>query len=253
MKTILLVEDDDVQAFLETELLQKNQFSVVHAKSGEDAIEIIKTNHLLSLVLMDIDLGSGISGSEAAEQIMRTRNIPIIFLTSHTEKEYIDKVRDITKFGYVIKNSGEFVLIESIRMAYELFNAYQKIQESEEKYRLIAENSSDGLLIIEDNKIVYTSPAYNKILGYEMEEEIGKTDVDIELLIHPDDRYIIQDIYNAIENKLEGITYTYRALSKNGEYKWREDKAKFIYNDFGIYTRAYVVCRDISDRFVHTC
>ena len=56
----------------------------------------------------------------------------MVFLTSHTEKEYVDRVRGITSYGYVIKHSGEFVLTESIRMALELFEAHQRAREREE-------------------------------------------------------------------------------------------------------------------------
>lgn len=77
----------------------------------------------ISMVLMDIDLGRGIDGTEAAQRIVANRDIPIVFLTSHSEKEYVDKVKKISGYGYVLKSSGEFVLIESIKMAYTLVAA----------------------------------------------------------------------------------------------------------------------------------
>jgi hypothetical protein len=38
----------------------------------------------------------------------------------HSEKDIVDRVKGITRYGYVLKNSGEFILIESIAMACEL-------------------------------------------------------------------------------------------------------------------------------------
>lgn len=52
---------------------------------------------------MDIDLGAGIDGTEAAKTILESRDIPIIFLTSHSEKEYVDRVKKITGYGYVFQ------------------------------------------------------------------------------------------------------------------------------------------------------
>ncbi len=52
---------------------------------------------------MDIDLGNGISGPEAGRQILSIRKIPIVFLTSHSEKEYVERVKQITRYGYVLK------------------------------------------------------------------------------------------------------------------------------------------------------
>jgi DNA-binding NarL/FixJ family response regulator len=72
---------------------------------------------------MDFNLGEGISGAEAAEEILKFKNIPIIFLTSHFEKEIVERVRNVNRYGYIIKNSGETFLISSIEMALSLFEA----------------------------------------------------------------------------------------------------------------------------------
>ena len=100
---------------------------MIIANTGENAVEIALSNDKINLVLVDIDLGKGIGGSEAARQIIKKRNIPVIFLTSHFEKEYVDRVKEITRYGYIVKNSGDFVLRSSIEMAFELFEAYEKI------------------------------------------------------------------------------------------------------------------------------
>ena len=127
VKRILLVEDQAIIAMGEAAILRKNGFEVVHAYSGEKAVEASLADTEISLILMDIDLGRGIDGTVAAGKILEKMDIPIIFLTSHAEKEYVDKVKKITGYGYVLKNSGEFILIESINMAYTLFEAKEEI------------------------------------------------------------------------------------------------------------------------------
>ena len=83
-KKLLLVEDDMITAAAEAAMLKKNGFDVVSASSGEKAIQLINTRNF-DLILMDIDLGYGINGSETAEIILSTKMIPIVFLTSHSE------------------------------------------------------------------------------------------------------------------------------------------------------------------------
>ena len=143
-KIILLVEDEVLIAEYEKRILIKFGYEVIISKSGEDAVEQIKKNNHIDLVLMDINLKTGIDGTEAAKQILKIRHIPIIFLTSHTEKEYVERVRKITRYGYIIKDSGDFVLKTSIEMAFELFEsnrklleAKNKIEESEEKFKIV--------------------------------------------------------------------------------------------------------------------
>jgi PAS domain S-box-containing protein len=127
-KSILLVEDDFALALVTSEILKDFGFIVITANTGEEAVKIALSNERISLILMDINLGDGIDGPEAARQILQKRNIPIVFLTSHSEKEYVDKVKKITRYGYVIKNSGDFVLHSSIDMAFELFEAHENIK-----------------------------------------------------------------------------------------------------------------------------
>jgi len=130
-KPILLVEDDIGTTLIETQLLKSFGYDVVAAKSGEEAVNVAMGNNKIALILMDINLGSGIDGTEAARQILGKRQLPIVFLSSHTEKEYVERVKAITRYGYVIKNSDKFVLQSSIEMAFHLFEAHEAMRESE--------------------------------------------------------------------------------------------------------------------------
>ena len=126
-KTILLVEDEFLIAMTEKLELEKYGYAVRTVTTGEKAIETIKTSSGIDLVLMDINLGDGIDGTEAAEIILKDHDIPIVFVSSHSEREVVEKTEKITSYGYVVKNSSITVLDASIKMAFKLFNA--KIRE----------------------------------------------------------------------------------------------------------------------------
>ncbi len=128
MRTVLLVEDENIIALSQSMILKNHGYEVIRSKTGEDAVEAIRKNGSIDLVLMDIDLGKGIDGTEAAKQILGFCSIPIVFLTGHSEQEMVEKVRGITRYGYVLKNSGAFVLFEAITMAFELFETNIKLQ-----------------------------------------------------------------------------------------------------------------------------
>jgi PAS domain S-box-containing protein len=124
------------------------------------------------------------------------------------------------------------------------------LRDSEEKYRLIAENTSDGILIIgSDTKIQYTSPSYIKQLGYTEDEELSRDSDNIYQMLHPDDRdQVFSDIFEAIKLKNKELTYTFRVKHKDGHYFWREDKARFNFDIDGNHINTYVICRDIDKR-----
>ena len=64
----------------------------------------------------------------------------------------VDKVKGITRYGYVLKNAGEFILLESIQMAFELFEANQQIKEREEALIHEKEKLREYIEIIEERK-----------------------------------------------------------------------------------------------------
>jgi len=74
---------------------------------GRKAIAIIGTNPGIDLILMDIDLGDGIDSTQAAQKILEQHDLPLIFLSSNTEREVVEKTEDITSYGYIVKNTGK--------------------------------------------------------------------------------------------------------------------------------------------------
>jgi PAS domain S-box-containing protein len=127
--------------------------------------------------------------------------------------------------------------------------AEKALKESEEKFRSLAENTADALLIYDKNYIVtYVSPAYTKLFGYTTKEKVGNNREKIAALIHPKDRQrTLNHIFKAINNQQETLTYQFRFKHKNGNYIWLRNRAKFLYDESGNYNGAYIVCSDINN------
>lgn len=132
----------------------------------------------------------------------------------------------------------------------KLLRAKKEISESENKYKTIAENTSDGLVVFNKNFIItYASPAYFQLFKFTPKEVIGINDKTIYQRIHPEDREQLFDkLFDALKSKKAGLTYQYRFKLKSENYIWREDSAKFFYDDQGKHINSYVVCRDITER-----
>ena len=188
-KTILLVEDESVTSILTSMTLQKFGYDVVTADSGINAVDIAASNKNIDLILMDIDLGEGIDGTEAAVVILKDRDIPVVFLSSHIEPEIVEKTEKITSYGYVVKNSGPTVLDASIKMAFKLFDANQKIKNELAERKLAEEKLSHAkttwdktfnsmsdivCMISLDHTFLAINEAGIKTLGLPKENIIGK-------------------------------------------------------------------------------
>ncbi|HET7838459.1 MAG TPA: histidine kinase dimerization/phosphoacceptor domain -containing protein, partial [Rectinemataceae bacterium] len=138
--TLLLVEDEAIIAMAETKELSDRGFRVVHVPTGERAVETMRTGTLaIDLVLMDIDLGRGMDGTEAAREILKASEVPIVFLSSHTERSIVERTETIASYGYVLKSSGVTILTAAIRMAFQLHAAHQ---ENKDKSRQLEHSNS---------------------------------------------------------------------------------------------------------------
>jgi len=115
-------------------------------------------------------------------------------------------------------------------------------------YRLLAENTSDGLAVFNNiGKLIYASPSYLNMMKSTFEIESNKSKEDLQSQIHPDDlSTALELIMTAINHQKDNIIYQYRILIEN-EYRWREDHNKFVYDDEGNVVRSYIVARDITD------
>ncbi len=217
-KTILLVEDETIIAMSERLLLEKAGYRVVVSPTGEDALKLVREAEAVDLVLMDIDLGEGMDGTDAAERILEIRALPVVFLTSHSEKEMVDRVKGITRYGYVLKSSGKFVLLESISMAFELFDAHRamadeiEIRAKAEDHlaerntfiETILDNLPIGLAVnyIDEGRAVYMNRRFQEIYGWP--EEILTDIARFFEHVYPDPEYRAQITGRVMEDIASG-------------------------------------------------
>lgn len=198
-KNILLVEDDAISAIYGKTTLEKSGYEVLTAHSGEKAIEMVDSNPGgIDLVLMDINLGDGIDGTAAAEKILEKHELPLVFLSSHTEPEIVEKTDKITSYGYIVKNSGDTVLNASIKMAFRLFEARMEekkksdaLLESEKRYHNIFNNCVEGLFqTTPEGRYRTINQAFARMFGYDSPAAMisAVTDIGRQLYVNPEDR-----------------------------------------------------------------
>lgn len=152
-RKILMVEDEIITAKTQKKSLEDYGYSVFAVKSGEEALEIFSQNNF-DIVLLDIELGSGIDGAETARKILAQREIPVIFLSSHTDSSIVKRIEGIDSYGYVVKNTGIYVLDATIKMALKLFEAKKEIKDnqarlqfSEKMFHSLFEGMTSGCAI----------------------------------------------------------------------------------------------------------
>ncbi len=113
---ILVVEDESVVALDICKTLIALHYDVTAmASTGEEAIDQAASKRP-GLVLMDIKLAGTMSGIEAAEEIQRRFNIPVIYLTAHSDSRTLQQAQITEPYGYCLKPFDEAELRVAIEM-----------------------------------------------------------------------------------------------------------------------------------------
>lgn len=124
--------------------------------------------------------------------------------------------------------------------------------ETERKFRMILENSSDILIFLDLKKMKYEyiSPALHKITGYTPEEITAIGPLNIKEIIHPHD---IESYMNRREKILglktgeePNLYLEYRMKTKSGEYVWLSDEPKLVWDKKGAPEILVGSVRDIT-------
>lgn len=128
--------------------------------------------------------------------------------------------------------------------------AAEALATSQELYRLLAENSTDAVSMIDvDGKVVYASPSSTRRLGYDENDLLQLDTPGILQLIHPEDSDRIKtEIVRGRQLKLPTSRYEYRMMAKDGTYIWAEDILRREFDENGEFVRTIVSSRDITER-----
>lgn len=247
-KKILLVEDQVLIAMDEQRILENCGFEVLTALSGQEAVTAVQNHTDINLILMDIDLGSGINGIEAATLILQQHELPIVFLTSHSEKAYVEKVEQVTSYGLITKHSGEFVLIQSIKMALKLFEAHTRLQQSEHETRTLVENLNSGIVkVTAQGKISFFSKGAERLFGYSAEEILDQSIFATILPQRESSGRNLKELLQQVLLQPEQFKYLeHENLHKNGSRIWVAWRNTPVYDNHGNLLHILSIADDIS-------
>lgn len=213
-----------------------------------DAISTFKPTLIVSDFMMP-----GFSGMEVIElTLQHAPNIPVIILTGSINEETAVECMKAGATDYVIKEHISrlpFAVKDAIRRKKEeelRTSAERALEESERKFRLIAEKASDLIYRIElypEQKFSYVSPSSTKLTGYTPEDHYANPNLGFEL-VHPDDREKLRDLLEHVDRS----PVVLRWIKKNGEVVWAEQLNVPVYDNDGRLIAIEGIARDVTER-----
>jgi len=182
---ILLVEDSPIEAHLIRSILGSTSFRVTSVDRLADALTVLAST-AIDVILLDLNLPDSQGSNTLATILEHAGSIAIVVLTGNGDDQAALDAVAMGAQDYLVKGTANGdTIVRSIRYAFERIHAEEDRRRSQERFRALVENSSDGIALIDAaGNIHYSSPAISRILGYSMDEILG---MNVFALMHPDD------------------------------------------------------------------
>ncbi len=204
--SILIVEDE---AIIAADLVLKLRRLGYHVSgttdTGEQAVDLIR-QQAPDLVLMDIRLAGALDGIETARAIRSVCDVPVVYLTAHSDEATLERAGQTEPFGFIAKPFNERDLHIHIKMALYKHAAEQRLRECKERLKQLnvtleqqmlqrgteLERTNRSLLVILDSspnalvmadaagRIVMVNSMAERVFGYTREEMVGQK---VEMLV----------------------------------------------------------------------
>ena len=204
-ETILIVEDDWILSAHLQNVLTGYGYNVMEpVTSGEEAILSVAARQP-DLILMDIELSGEISGITASRHIGAVSDIPVIFLSNHSEDAFVQEAKTASPYGYLVKPVFDRELAVTIEMVMYRHKLNQRLKESEERFRNLFQNVTSVAVqgYSADGSTLYWNQASENLYGYTAQEAIGRNLLD--LIIPPEMRVDVERAIQQMANTGQGI------------------------------------------------
>jgi DNA-binding response OmpR family regulator len=139
---IMIVEDEVItQRYIKNILGQYHVKSIECYDNAKDALVAFRKKQY-EMILMDINIKGAVDGIQLAREMLRIREVPIVFITAHNDNETFQEVLELSPFGFITKPfSGK-----DVELAIQL--AYKRHCSSKQDKRIKEEKSATDMIVI---------------------------------------------------------------------------------------------------------
>ena len=128
--------------------------------------------------------------------------------------------------GKNYSSKGRVLSVTAIRDITKRKLAEKVLQESEEKYKTLTENSLTGIFIHQNGRFVFVNDKFAKMHGYKPGELLRKSHL---LLVHPDERKTLKEYaFKRLRGKPVPQQYEIQRIKKDGKTMWCEMRANLV-------------------------
>ncbi len=240
---ILVVEDESIVALDIKRTLESLGYVVsATASSGEKAIQKAAETEP-DLVLMDI--------VQAAEQIRSRFDIPVVYLTAHSDEATIQRAKITEPFGYLLKPFEERDLHTTIEMSLYKHKTEMRLKESERWLTTTLQSMADGVIATDaQGRIKFVNPVAETLTGWSRSGALGRDLSEVFNIIHERTRTPVENPVTKVlqEGVVVGMGNHTILISKEGTEIPINDNAAPIRDEQGNISGVVLIFKDVSQQ-----
>lgn len=172
---ILVVEDDALVARDVEQSLEGMGYAVVGVAGDAEEALALAGAATPDLVLMDIRLPGSMDGIEAGERMVRDFELPVVFLTAHSDNATLQRAKEAGSFGYLIKPFESTGLKAAIEIAVHHHRMASLLRESEERFRVTLRSMRESVVVVDDQgAVTFMNPSAEFLLAQPASSVVGR-------------------------------------------------------------------------------
>lgn len=250
MHSILVVEDEAIVASDLAATLRALGYDVAGTVDrGERALELVAKAQP-SLVLMDIKLKGQMDGIEAATLLRERHDVPIVFLTSHSDEATLARATKTHPQGYLLKPFDDHDLRTTIELALNKHVFEKALSRRERWFATTLESIGDAVLATNpEGEITFVNRVAEQVTGIARKDAIGKKIEDVLVLVNESGEPVQNALTRAMQGGFSAILPSRTSLlDSHGAARRLDDVAAPIVDEHGELLGGVMVFRDITER-----
>jgi PAS domain S-box-containing protein len=219
----ILIVDDDLALLLslpETIQRRLSDASIETSNSAAAALQKVNVTDY-DAIITDIKM-PGMDGLALMSAIQQVRpRTPTLLITGHGEHDLAVKALNHGAFAFLDKPLDRDFLIAWLRRAIELRQAIREVEESEHRFRILADNAFEAIALSEKGRVLDVNQSFLTLFGYSRQEAIGMAPMQF----HPPE---FQDLVREMNSSGNENRYEAVCLRKDGRTFRAEIRGHFV-------------------------
>ncbi len=250
--TILIVEDEAIVALdLKLQLQELGYTALGVVASGEDAIAAAGAR-APQLIIMDVRLQGPMDGIAAAQAIRRKHDVPVIFLTSHSDDTTVQRAAHTAPYGYLTKPYQIKELRAGIEVALTKARMERQLREADRWFAHTLQCVADGVIVTDLRaRVRFLNTAAEQLTGWSLEDAMGQAVGNV-VCMHADDAAAVDAAQQVAQVVRDGralpVAHARPLRQRGGAQRIVDESAGPVSDDAGRRLGAVLVLRDAAPR-----